>query len=82
MGLSQSNVSSLSCTGRPRSVTLESRILRQLRDSAMLGSGDRKEPTRVALPSGAWAARACRRNESKFWFCNATMRTGKRNVLK
>ena len=74
-GESQSKMSSLSCTGRPLSVTLESRLLRQARDSAIPGSGERKEPTRVALPSGAWAARACRRNESKFWFCNATMRT-------
>ena len=66
MGLSQTNVSSLSWTGRPRSVTLEPRLMRQSRDSAIPGSGERKEPTRVALPSGAWAARACRRNESKF----------------
>ena len=62
------NVMFFNWTGRPLSITLESRWSRQSRCMAILGKGERKVPTKVAFPSGALMPLAWRRNESKYWF--------------
>ena len=63
--------------GRLLSVTLDPFFCKQSRCVDMLGRGSTKLPTSVALPSGASMPLACRRNESKYWFCRAIIITEK-----
>ena len=65
LGESQVKVRFCSSTGRPLSVRLELGRSWQERGLLMLGRGDMKLPTRLALPSLCSPPRACRRNESK-----------------
>ena len=65
LGESQVKVRLCSSTGRPLSVRLELSWSWQARGLLMLGRGDMKLPTRLALPSLCSAPLACSRKESK-----------------